>query len=257
MINQKNISILLLTKNESANIQKHFNWLINCLVINEIIAIDDNSTDSTIDALKALESKHLKVKIYKHSLDNDFAAQRNWGIEKTTNNWVLWLDADETPSPELQLFLNHFTFNKMLVYAFKRDDIFLGKHLKYGETAYIHFTRLFNKNRGKFYRPVHEVWRTSQPTSYKEFSILHYSHNSLRSFLEKINFYSDIRAQELFKNNIQTNLFEIIFYPFGKFIQNYIFKFGFLDSTPGIIMALSMSLHSFLVRAKLWHLYQK
>ena len=257
MIKPKHISLLLLTKNESTNIQKHFNWLTNCPVINEIVAVDDNSIDATINALKSLETKNLKIKIYTRSLYCDFAAQRNWGIGKTKNNWVLWLDADEQPSPEMQSFLNNFTFNKKLAYAFKRDDIFLGKHLKYGETAYIYFTRLFNKTRGKFYRPVHEIWQTQQPINYKEASILHYSHNTLRSFLEKINFYSDIRAQELFKNNIPTNLFEIIFYPFSKFIQNYIFKAGFLDSTPGIIMALCMSLHSFLVRAKLWHLYQK
>jgi hypothetical protein len=74
--------------------------------------------------------------------------------------------------------------------------------------------------------------------------------------MEKINFYSDIRAHELFQQKIHTNLFQIVFYPLGKFLYNYIVRLGFLDSTPGIIMALSMSFHSFLVRAKLWHLWQ-
>lgn len=257
MNNPKHISLLLITKNESENIKKNFNWLSKCPVINEIVVIDDNSTDSTKEAIESLKSKNLKVKFYSRSLNNDFASQRNFGLEKTTNNWVMWLDGDEQPSIEFQDFLNHFTFNKRFVYAFKRDDIFLGKELKHGETARISFVRLFNKNRGKFIRPVHEIWSSSQSISYKNISIIHNSHQDLTSFLHKINFYSDIRSKELFENKIQTNLFEIFFYPFGKFIQNYIFRGGFLDSTAGIIMALCMSLHSFLVRAKLWHLYQK
>ena len=250
--NTKHISLLLLTKNETENINKNFNWLKTCPVINEIIIVDDYSTDQTRTLLKNLTRPNLKIKIFKRRLNGDFSQQRIFALSKTTNNWVLWLDADEKPTPDLINFLNNLNFESANSFAFKRTDIFLNHQLRYGETAHQHFTRLFDKRYGLFERPVHETWISRQPIVKTNFHILHYSHPNLQSFLKKINFYTDIRACELHRQNVSANIFQIIFFPLVKFIQNYIIRLGFLDSTPGIIMALSMSLHSFLVRAKLW-----
>lgn len=251
------LSLLILTHNSSDLIEKNFNWIKKCQNINEIITVDDNSEDKTIETLKKLETKKCKIKIYKRELESDFSTQRNFGISKASNDWILWLDSDETPSDEFINFLNNFDFESDFVFAFKRTDIFLGHILNYGETANIFFPRIFNRKYGKFEGKVHETWVSEKPIYKKEISISHNSHQTLNSFLKKINFYTDIRAKELYDQKTKTNLFEIIFYPAAKFFQNYFLRLGFLDSTPGIIMALSMSFHSFLVRAKLWHLYQK
>jgi glycosyltransferase involved in cell wall biosynthesis len=249
-----NLTLLLLTHNEQENIAKNFKWLDKCPSINEIIVIDDNSEDKTIEAVKKLSSKNRQVSIHSRGLDTNFSAQRQFGVSKSTNDWILWLDPDETPNKKFIRFTNHIDINKYHNYAFRRHDIFLGHELKYGETSSQYFLRLFNKNFGRFVGQVHEIWQTDQPVFHSDAYITHQSHSNLKSFFNKINFYSDIRAQELKNNGVKTNLFQIIFYPKAKFIQNYIFRLGFLDSTPGIILALGMSFHSFLVRAKLWHL---
>ena len=248
------ISILLLTKNEEKNLSKYWTWLDKAKRVNEIIVVDDNSDDKTIEILKNLESKKIKVKIFERGLNNNFSDQRNFGITKTTNNWVLWLDADEKPSTNLIRFLNHIDNLQYKNYAFKRNDVFIGHELKHGENANQYFTRFFNKKYGRFTGTVHEVWQSPKEIELKKIHIHHYPHQSLKGFIKKLNFYSDLRAQELFDQNQKSNLFQIIFYPLAKFIQNYFFKLGFLDATPGIIMALGMSFHSFLVRSKLWHL---
>jgi glycosyltransferase involved in cell wall biosynthesis len=249
-----NITLLLLTHNEQENIRKNFDWLDKCPSINEIVAVDDNSEDKTVEAVKKLQSKSLLIKIFSRGLDNNFSAQRQFGISKSINDWILWLDADETPENDFFEFINHIDRNKYYNFAFRRHDIFLGHQLKYGETSSQYFLRLFNKNHGKFVGHVHEVWQSDQPVFHSDAYINHNSHSTLKSFFTKINFYSDIRAQELKNSGIKTNLFQIICYPKVKFFQNYIFRLGFLDGTPGIILALGMSFHSFLVRAKLWHL---
>lgn len=254
MIKKRHISILLLTHNEESNLQKYWTWLDQSKTINEIIVIDDNSTDKTTEILRKMETKKIKVKIFKRGLENNFSNQRNFGITKTSNNWILWLDADEKPSKSLIRFLNHIDDLQYKNYAFKRNDIFIGHELNHGENANQYFLRFFNKKYGCFAGAVHEVWQTPNRIEYKKLHIHHYPHQSLKSFIKKINFYTDIRAQELYDQNQKSNLFQIIFYPLGKFIQDYFFKLGFLDATPGIIMALGMSFHSFLVRAKLWHL---
>lgn len=248
------ISLLLLTKNEAKNIKKNFVWLKTCPVINEVIVIDDYSTDQTQTLLKNLSRPNLKVRIFTRHLNNNFSQQRIFALSKTTNNRIFWLDADEKPTPTLIAFLNNFNFKSTNSFAFKRTDFFLNHQLKHGETAHQHFTRLFDKRYGLFERPIHETWVSRQSVIKTNLHLLHHSHQNLQSFLKKINFYTDIRTQELRQQNVSTNIFQIIFFPLAKFIQNYIFRLGFLDSTHGIIMALSMSLHSFLVRAKLWQL---
>ena len=251
-----NLSLLLLTHNSSSNPKKLWTWLDKCLKINEIVAVDDNSTDDTVKILKSFESKDRKILIQSRGLANNFSDQRSFGLKYATNDWIFWLDSDELPSPELIKFLNHFEPQPNFAYSLPRLDHFLGRQLKHGETASLRFTRIFNKSHGKFLGTVHETWQTSDKIIFINHPIFHYSHPSFYSLMEKINFYSDIRAQELYRQKIHTNLFQIIFYPLGKFLYSYIVRLGFLDSVPGIVMALSMSFHSFLVRAKLWHLWQ-
>jgi glycosyltransferase involved in cell wall biosynthesis len=251
-----NLTLLLLTKNESENIKKNFNWLGECRAIKEIVVVDDYSTDDTIEQIKKLGSKHQKIKIFTRNINNDFAYQRNFGISKTKYNWIFTLDPDEKPTKNLIRFLNHFDKYRYKSYAFKRKDIFLNQTIKHGENAHLYFTRLFNKNYGKFVGQVHEVWQSQKLIKKTRFTINHYSHQTIKSFIQKINFYTDIRSRELYQQKVKTNMFQIIFFPIGKFIQDYFLRLGFLDGTAGIIMALSMSFHVFLNKSKLWHLYK-
>lgn len=254
MIKSHHISILLITHNEEKNLLNYWTWLDRCKTINEIVVVDDNSDDKTKEVLKKIETKKIKVKIFERGLNNNFSDQRNFGITKTTNDWILWLDADEKPTSSLIRFLNHIDNLQYKNYAFKRNDIFIDHELKHGENSNQYFLRFFNKKYGRFTGAVHEIWQSPKEIEYKKLHIHHYPHQSLRGFIKKLNFYSDIRAQELYDQNQTSNQFQIIFYPLGKFVQDYFLKLGFLDSTPGIIMALGMSFHSFLVRSKLWHL---
>lgn len=247
-----NISLILLTKNESVNLKNWSKWLPKLTTVNELIVIDDNSTDDTINFAKSLSTKILNIKIFSRGLDDDFSAQRQFALSHTTNDWVFWLDADEAPNDVLISFINNIDSNLYNNYAFKREDVFIGHHLKHGETSSLYFLRLFNKHHGKFIGKVHETWSSDKPTKNFDVSIIHHSHQNLNSFFVKINYYSQIRAHELFNTQYHTNLFQIILYPLAKFIHNYIFRLGFLDGTPGIILALGMSFHSFLVRSKLW-----
>ncbi len=252
----QHISLTILTKNEQENINKNFDWLKNIKTINEIIVVDDFSTDKTKDIFKSKIGNHQKLKIYQRKLDGDFSSQRQFSVSKSTNNWILWLDADEIPSPLMIEFLTKFFPTKHThAYSFIRQELFCGFQLNYGQSKQ-KIIRLFDKNKGKFIGKVHEIWSTNRS---KDTNIVffHYSNQNITQILEKINFYTDIRANQLFQNKISTNIFQIISYPTAKFFQNYIFKLGFLDGLPGIILSLFMSFHSFLVRAKLWHLYKQ
>ncbi len=249
----QHISLCIISKNEQDNISKHFKWLKDVKTIDEVILVDDFSTDKTVDILKSQLGQHQQLHVYKRKLADNFSQQRTFLISKAKNNWILWLDPDEKPTKEFVDFLNEFEFSKYIsACSFVRQDIFWGQPLRHGQNSNYH-TRLFDKTKGKFVGQVHEVWQTSNACKLS-YRFQHYSCQNLTQIIEKINRYSSIRAQELYHQHYQTSLFQIIFYPIAKFTQNYLFKLGLLDGIRGIIFSLLMSFHSFLVRSKLWHL---
>lgn len=251
------ISLLLLTKNEQDNLIKWGGWIHNLKCLSEIIIVDDKSTDNTLKILKSFASPSLSINIFNRKLDNNFSAQRNFGLSKCKNDWVIFLDADEIPTTETINYLNNLSPKNGQNYSFKRNIIYLNHSISHGQCLDDKPIKLLSKNEGKFVNPVHEIWQSSATTIYTNQTIHHHSIKNLNSFLEKINLYSDIRAKQLFAQKKRANLREIIFYPLLKFISLYIFKLGFLDGVAGLILSLSLSFNSFLVRSKLWHLSQK
>lgn len=249
------LSAVVLVKNEEKNIIDCLEALYFC---DEIIIIDDYSVDRTPEIIERYSKEHDTVKIFKRKLENDFSAQRQFGIEKTTNDWVMFVDSDERITEELatEIKENLSTpdFDGFLI---KRIDFMWGKILKHGEVGNIKLLRLFNKNKGNLKGKVHEVWETKSKAGELLNPILHYPHPTISEFLKEINFYSSLRAEELYERHVKSSFVKIILYPKGKFIMNYIFKLGFLDGTAGLVHAFMMSFHSFLVRGKLYLLWQK
>jgi glycosyltransferase involved in cell wall biosynthesis len=252
-----NISLLLLTKNEQDNLKEWGTWIQKLTIVNEIVVVDDQSTDNTTKILKSFSTPKLSINIFKRKLENNFSDQRNFGLEKCQNDWILFLDPDEIPTDKTIKYINDLTPLKGHNYSFKRNILYHGKTISHGQCLNDLPVKLFNKNEGKFINPVHEIWESNATTIDSNQIILHHSIKDISSFLNKINFYSTIRAQELFDQKHQPHLWEIIFYPKLKFLDLYFLRLGFLDGTAGIILSLSLSFNSFLVRSKLWHLSQK
>ena len=243
------LTAVILSKNEEKNIK---DALKSVDFANEILVIDDFSTDQT-----ALQAKKLGATVINHKLNQDFAQQRNFAISKAKYDWIFFLDADERVTPELKQYL--LTFSPALsdsAFLINRVDFFWGKQLKYGETGQIYVSRLINKNKGCFSRPVHEIWQAQGTVHKINKPIYHYPHQSLSEFVQHINNYSTLNALYWLKQEKQTNLLDLVITPTGKFFYNYIFKFGLFDGIQGLVYSLLMSFHSFLSRAKLYLLYQ-
>lgn len=255
---QLSICAVVLTKNEEKNIIDCIESLSFC---DEIIVVDDNSEDRTIEVIESL--KNDRIKVYKHALNDDFSKQRNYGLLMAKGDWVLYIDADERISKNLgSEILNlissqNLLEQKMRGFYVRRVDIMWGRELKYGETDNIKLLRLGKKGSGKWEGRVHEEWKIKGSVGELKNPILHYPHQTITDFLSEINFYTDLRAKELYERNIKVHWPSIISYPVGKFFFNYFLKKGFLDGTAGLIVIILMSFHSFLVRGKLWLLWKK
>ncbi len=246
------ISVVVLTKNEENNIADCLTGLSWC---DEIIIIDDNSEDKTQEI-----ARRMGAKVFARSLNNDFAGQRNYGLEKATGDWVLFVDADERVSPVLWYEIMSRTndpASQVVGFYLRRTDVLWGKELKNGEIGNIKLLRMAKKDAGSWHRKVHEVWKVSGSTLLLDKPLLHYPHSTITAFLKEINFYTDLRAEELYKKRVKASWWSIILHPKAKFVLNYFLRRGYLDGLPGLVFALMMSLHSFLVRGKLWMLWEK
>lgn len=244
-----NLSIVILAKNEEKNIKK---CLQTCLFADEILIIDDFSHDDTVKIVNSFEKN--KIKLVQRELNNDFAAQRNFGLSQATSEWVLFIDADEFVSQELAAEIMQITNSQTSQNGFfvNRVDMLWDKKITHGELLNFKTLRLGRRDTGVWKGKVHEEWKIQGGVDILKNILIHKPHMSIKEFVEEINFYTTIRAEELFKNGATTNLFLIILYPKAKFILNYFIKKGFLDGIEGFLLSVLMSLHSFLVRGKLY-----
>lgn len=240
------LSAVILTKNEEKNIIdciEHLNF------VDEIIVVDDNSTDRTIDIVKNLPNKN--IQIFTRAMNSDFSAQRNFALEKVTGVWVLYVDADERVEEKLRRDIQRAVAQSDFdAYKVIRKDIMWGHTFQYGETGNIRFVRLAKKGSGKWKGTVHEEWNVKGRIGLLSGNLLHYPHPTISEFLTEIDTYTTLRANELYKEGIRVKPYEILLYPVGKFVTNYFVKQGFRDGVPGFIHATLMSLHSYLVRGK-------
>jgi hypothetical protein len=62
---------------------------------------------------------------------------------------------------------------------------------------------------------------------------------------------------ELYVPGVRAYWWSVLFYPKAKFFLNFIIREGFRDGIAGLVFALMMSFHSFLVRGKLYLLWKK
>lgn len=252
------LSVIILTKNEEKNI---LDCLESIYWADEIIIVDDFSEDRTLDVAKTYDLSE-KIKFFQNKLDNNFSQQRNFALSKATHDWVLFLDADERVPKELREEINisliedkkNKKFNGFFI---KRLDVMWGKALRHGESGSVRLLRLARKGFAHWNGKVHEEWIVEGNISTFDAYFLHYPHQTISEFLKEINFYTTLRAQELFEKKEKPSVLNILLYPKLKFLKNYILKLGFLDGIEGFIFSLFMSFHSFLVRGKLWLLWQK
>jgi glycosyltransferase involved in cell wall biosynthesis len=249
------ISGVIIAKNEEDSIAKAISSLSFC---DEIIVIDNDSTDKTAEI-----AKKNKAIVYHKNTQKDFSSLRNFGLEKAKEEWILFIDADEEVSKTLKdEILQLLEKDKSIQgdfsgYFIKRKDYWWGKEIRHGEAGNIKLLRLIRRGMGKWSGNVHEVLETHGEIGTLNEPLIHRPHQTVAEFIDHINAYSSIRAEELDGEHVKSTIFQIVVYPLGKFIVNYFIRLGFLDGAPGFGYAFLMSFYTFLVRSKLFQLQDK
>lgn len=82
------ISLCMIVKNEEKTLEKCLESVKG--IVDEVIIIDTGSTDLTKKIARKFTDK-----IFDFSWVNDFSAARNYAFEKASQEYILWLDADD------------------------------------------------------------------------------------------------------------------------------------------------------------------
>jgi glycosyltransferase involved in cell wall biosynthesis len=244
----KNLSAVILTKNSENMIADCIDSLSFC---DEIIVIDDSSTDRTAEL-----AKHLGAFVYPYSFES-FAKKRNLGMQKAKGKWVLYLDVDERISPDLANAIKEVLQRKKDIYSayrLQRKNFYLGNN---EWPTMEKLERLFKKSKfEEWYGDLHESPQVNGDIGdIEEGYIKHYTHRDLTSMLDKTIQWSKIEAELRFKANHPP----MTWWRFPRvittaFYDSYVRQKGYKVGTAGLIESIFQAYSMFITYARLWEL---
>ncbi|RDU62468.1 glycosyltransferase family 2 protein [Helicobacter sp. MIT 14-3879] len=255
-LNTSRISVTILVKNAQDTIKE---CLYALKSFDEVIILDNKSTDNTLLIIQELNKDFSNLKVY-HSEFIGFGALKNLAINYARNDWILSIDSDEILQDFVIDELNKLDLSFQTIVAFGRKNLYRGEWIKacgwYPDFVY----RLFNKKFTKFNENiVHEsiILPQNSQKIYIKNALKHYAVQNIESIINKMNFYTSFSATQKYNVNTKTNIFFAIVRFFLIFFKDYFLRKGFLYGYKGFIIALLNANGAFFRYAKLYELNKR
>jgi glycosyltransferase involved in cell wall biosynthesis len=244
------ISAVVITKNEELNIRECLETL---KWADEIVIIDSNSTDNT----RAIASEFTQNIFSTYS--DVFSEKRAMSFDKCSNDWILFLDADERITPKLQEEILSLTpVAGVYGYRLSRRNYCFGQWLKHSGVYPDKHIRLFNKQHASITpRIIHEGVEITGSVGELKNDFIHYSFRDMTQMMDKINLYSTLEAKEKLTKNKQISKAGVFTHALSAFLRVYISRKGFKDGAGGFFLSFCYSMVSFLSHLKLLKLQGK
>lgn len=234
------LSVVVLTKNEASRITK---CLESVKWADEIIVVDDESSDNTIELARRYTDK-----IFVRKMDVE-GRQRNWAYSQAKNNWVLSLDADEQVTPELKEEIKKILAGnpKENGFTIPRRNYIGDYWVKYGGWYPSSQLKLFRKDKFRYEEVgVHPRAFMDDPCGHLKSDIIHYSYRDFEDFLRKLNSQTSWEAKKWFDQNKPMRLGRFLWRTCDRFMRTYFGKKGYKDGFIGFVIAFFASLYQIL-----------
>jgi len=241
------LSAVVLTRNEEKN-------LTGCLDsikdwVDEIVIVDDFSTDKTIDIARRYTDK-----IYQRKWNLE-GSQRNFAYSKASNDYVLSIDADERITAQLRDSIIEVMNNgpKYAGYNLSHRN-FLGDYwIRWGGWYPNAKLKMFNKNKFRYeeaeYHP--RAYLDGKTLTLKG-DILHYNYRDFHSLFAKLNHQTDFEARKWLRDARRMNFAICLRKMWTRFMKYYFVKKGYRDGFIGFFMALYSGMYQFYTYCKYW-----
>ena len=222
----------------------------------EIVVCDMHSEDKTIEI-----AQKYGCKICYHNRCTIVEPARNYALSQATCDWVLVLDADELVTPQLWQYLHNFADNPpqdTIALEIPRETYCLGQKLN---SMYQSKLRRFWKRGACEYSdfvhvpPVTLYGKSTHVKPRREgVAIQHYHIESLHSYVEKINRYTDFEMEKFVEKGTKFSVARLLLRPLFEFFKGYILKGGYKDGVCGFIICAMNMQYKFTQVAKLYEM---
>lgn len=220
------LSVVTITQNEEEQIERLMRSVSN--IADEIILVDHYSTDNT----KKIAMKY-GADVYTKEW-NGFGSAFNYGFNKASGEWILYLAADESLSQELKHCIKrkNLSSNNYNGYELKIVNYICGIKTRWTKTD----TRLFKKSEGKMTEDIHEkLVLDNQDTEKLDDEIIHDTYPTVSESLWKLDRYT---REEAKKSNKNPSKYEFYIRPALMVINLLFRKRVILDGRTGIFIAM-------------------
>lgn len=225
------LSVILITKNEAANIR---DCLQSVAWADEIIVVDSGSTDDTCSI-----AKEMGAKVYVHADWPGFGPQKNRALDYAGNDWVFSIDADERVTPELRAEIETaMQTGKAEGYFCPRLSQFCGQFVHHSGWYPDYVLRLFKRGTGRFSESlVHESVLLTGRSEKLKTPLLHYSYLTKDDVERKVEQYSTAAAKQMFQAGKRSSPAGAALRGGWAFVRTYLLRLGVLDRRAGLNIA--------------------
>jgi glycosyltransferase involved in cell wall biosynthesis len=268
------ISVLILTQNEAQDLP---DCLASIAWSDDIHILDSGSTDQTV-AIAQAHGACVTTRAF-----DTYAAQRNAAMQLPFRNpWVLVLDADERPTPELSVEMRAavpVAPPNVSGYRMRRRDFLWGTWLKHAQMTPF-YVRLFRVGHVHYTRDVNEVVEVDGDILELQSPLDHYAFSKgITHWVAKHNRYSTTEAELLASGNathcasLRRALFapnfherrvaqKAIFYelparPLVKWFYMMFIRGAILDGHAGVMYATLQSFYEYLIEVKCQEIHRR
>ncbi|PIQ87307.1 MAG: hypothetical protein COV74_01935 [Candidatus Omnitrophica bacterium CG11_big_fil_rev_8_21_14_0_20_45_26] len=239
------ITIAVMAKNEAHRLGA---CLETVRWADEVVVLDDMSTDQTVEIAKSYGAKCLK-----RQMDVE-GRHRNFLYAQAKHEWVLSLDADEHVTPALA--------DEISAVVKKNDPNFAGysvpMKIYIGErwirgAGYYPSARLklFRRDKFKYEEArVHPRVFLDGKCGHLKGELMHYSFRDLNHFITKFNRETDLEADKWVKDGRRMSLGLALFKATDRFFRAYFTKKGYRDGYLGFLLSCFSSWYQLVTYAK-------
>lgn len=249
----KKLSAAIITLNEEEKIGGALESLQG--VADEIVVVDSYSSDATERICRRHTQRFLQRQW------EGYRQQKQFATDSASFEWVLSLDADEVLSPGLReeiLAWKAAAEEPSCGYLLPRKTFFLGRWIEHTTWYPDWQLRLFRRSRGRWQgRRLHETFAVEGPVGRLRNELRHYTYASLSEYLEQLERFSSLAAADYYETGRKAGWKEMALYPPLTFLNNFVFRRGFLDGVPGLAVSVLSATSVFFKFAKLWELQKK
>jgi glycosyltransferase involved in cell wall biosynthesis len=268
------ISVLILTRNEEQDLP---GCLDSVVWSDDIHILDSGSTDATV-AIAQARGAHVSTRPF-----DTYAAQRNAAMQLPFRHpWVLVLDADERPTPELSAEMQQAVATvpgNVSGFRMRRRDFLWGTWLKHAQLTPF-YVRLLRVGHVHYTRDINEIVEVTGDILELTFPLDHFAFSKgITQWVAKHNGYSSKEAellasgtatqaaslrQALFARNFHERRVaqKAIFYklpgrPLIKWCYMVFIRRAILDGHAGIMYATLQSFYEYLIEVKCQEIHRQ